>query len=211
MKSIFILIFILCFGPCSAQNTMCVNYKDGHTLEIPIDEVDCVTFTEKEPKPDEASLVGTWMWGRVERGYYEVLTFNEDATYLGYDYYMDYGFDTNTYGTYYHNGIMLNLWSNGYGYRRIYRWFVTSLTENALEVMTQMGSFVYYRVQPGTIALKVGEQKECEEGSAYVFADGMHVGIEGNKLTGKMPGVSYVQKYNAAENVITAHKVTVEH
>lgn len=57
----------------------------------------------------------------------------------------------------------------------------------------------------------MGEQKECEEGCTYVFADGMHVGIEGNKLTVKMPGVSYVQKYNAAENVITAHKVTVEH
>ena len=194
-----------------AQNTMRIHYKDGVKQDILIDQIEYVSFVEKSEPAEEYSLVGTWMWGRTERGYYEVLTFNEDATYLGYDYYMDYGFDTNTYGTYYHNGIMLNLWSNGYGYRRIYRWFVTSLTDNALEVMTQMGSFVYYRVQPGIVTLKVGEQKECEEGCTYVFADGMHVGIEGNKLTGKMPGVSYVQKYNAAENVITAHKVTVEH
>ena len=193
-----------------AQNTMRIHYNDGVKQDILIDQIEYVSFVEKSEPAEEYSLVGTWMWGRTERGYYEVLTFNEDATYLGYDYYMDYGFDTNTYGTYYHNGIMLNLWSNGYGYRRIYRWFVTSLTENALEVMTQMGSFVYYRVQPGIVTLKVGEQKECEEGCAYVFADGMHVGIEGNKLRGKMPGVSYVQKYNAAENVITAHKVMVE-
>ena len=37
------------------------------------------------------------------------------------------------------------------------------LTENALDVMTRMGRFTYYRLQPGMIHLQVGgEPLGCE-------------------------------------------------
>ena len=59
------------------------------------------------------------------------------------------------------------------------------LTENALEVMTQMGSFSYYRIQPEVYSLKIGEESYiCEGGGHYVFTDEVKVMDIGSKLKG---------------------------
>lgn len=182
--------------------------KDGSISEIPIERIDSITFVEREK--EEVSLIGEWFWGSKEKGYYEVLAFKEDRTYIGYDYYLEYGSDTWTYGTYMANGIMLNLWSNGYGYRHTYRWFVTGLTENALEVMTQMGSFIYYRIQPEVYSLKIGnELYACKDGDYYVFTDGVKVSNSNGKLEGLSEGTTYILKYDAGSGLILAYKVIV--
>ena len=106
---------------------------------------------------------------------------------------------------------MLNLWSNGYGYHRTYRWFVTGLTENALEVMTQMGLFIYYRIQPEIYSLKVGEESYiCNDGDYYIFTDDVKVSGNGEKLKGISEGTTYILKYNAESGLIMAYKVIVE-
>ena len=212
MNRLYVLLILSVFlcHKMIAQNTMCINYKDGSVYEVPIERIDSITFIEKKDAQNEATLIGEWLWGSKEKGYYEVLTFNEDRTYTGYDYYLDYGFDTWTYGTYMANGIILNLWSNVYGYLRMYRWFVSTLTENALEVMTQMGSFIYYRVQSGTYSLKVGEEShECLDGEYYVFTDGAKVSDNEGKLKGIAEGVSYILKYDIKSGLIMAYKVIV--
>ena len=213
LKSLLTSIFIIIIF-CSvsfAQNTMLINYKGGSISEVPIERIDSITFVEKNEEAQEVPLFGEWFWGSKEKGYYEVLTFNEDRTYTGYDYYLDYGFDTWTYGTYMVNCIMLNLWSNGYGYRRTYRWYVTGLTENALEVMTQMGSFIYYRIQPEVYSLKVGEELYlCKDDDYYVFVDGVKVLGHDGKLKSVSEGTTYILKYNAESGLIMAYKVIVE-
>ena len=204
-----LVTFFFC-SKCDAQNTMRIKYKDGGISEILIESIDSITFVERNAEQEEASLIGEWFWGNREMGYYEVLTFNEDRTYIGYDHYLDYGFDTWTYGTYMTNGMMLNLWSNGYGYHRTYRWFVTGLTENALEVMTQMGNFIYYRIQPEVYSLKVEEELyACKDGDYYVFTDGIKVSESNGILKGISKGTTYVLKYKAESGLILAYKVVV--
>ena len=205
-----IIVFVLSISQIDAQNTMRIHYKNGITHDFSINEIDSITFAENK-EAEEVSLLGAWFWGSKEKGYYEVLTFYKDRSYIGYDYYMEYGFDTWTYGTYMENGIMLNLWSNGYGYRRTYRWFVTALTENALEVMTQMGGFTYYRIQSEVYSLRVGEESyDCNEADYYVFTDGTKVtDIDGRKLKGISEGTTYILKYNATSGLIIAYKVIV--
>ena len=213
MNRLYVLLILSVFlcHKMIAQTTMCINYKDGSVYEVPIERIDSITFIEKKDAQNEATLIGEWLWGSKEKGYYEVLTFNEDRTYTGYDYYLEYGFDTWTYGMYMANGIMLNLWSNGYGYRRTYRWFVSALTENALEVMTQMGGFTYYRVQPEIYSLKVGEESyECSGGDYYAFTDEAIVSNNEGRLKGISEGVSYILKYDAKSGLIMAYKVIVE-
>lgn len=206
-----ILIVIISSSESFAQNTMRINYKDGSISEVSIERIDSITFVEREVEQKNVSLIGEWLWGNKEKGYYEVLTFKEDRTYTGYDYYLDYGFDTWTYGTYMTNGIILNLWSNGYGYRRTYRWFVAGLTEKALEIMTQMVSFVYYRIQPEVYSLKVGEKSyECKDGDYYVFVDGVKVLNDKGKLKGVCEGITYILKYYEESGLIMAYKVIVE-
>ncbi len=211
MNRLYVLLILSVFlcHKMIAQTTMCINYKDGSVYEVPIERIDSITFIEKKDAQNEATLIGEWLWGSKEKGYYEVLTFNEDRTYTGYDYYLEYGFDTWTYGMYMANGIMLNLWSNGY--RRTYRWFVSALTENALEVMTQMGGFTYYRVQPEIYSLKVGEESyECSGGDYYAFTDGAKVSNNEGWLKGISEGVSYILKYDAKSGLIMAYNVIVE-
>lgn len=211
IRLLSIVILIVIASQVVAQNTMRIKYKDGSVHETLIDRIDSISFVEKSKEPHETSLIGEWFWGNKEKGYYEVLTFNEDRTYTGYDYYLEYGFDTWTYGTYMVSGAMLILWSNGYGYRRTNRWFITTLTENALEVMTQMGSFIYYRVQPEIYSLKVGmESYECIGGDYYVFTDGLKVSDNEGKLKGIIEGTTYILKYDAKSAVIVAYKVIVE-
>lgn len=146
-----ILLFFLLFASAlslSAQNTMRVALKDGTCVDIPIEQIDSVTFvTTEEGETQSVSLVGTWYWESQEQGYSETLTFNADGSFTCLDRYFGYGFDSSTYGTYMFFGSMLNLRSNGYGYNRYYQWMVTELTESKLTVMTRMGSFTYTRVK----------------------------------------------------------------
>lgn len=177
-----------------------------------IEQIDSITFVDGSDLPVyERSLVGSWLWGDTEAGYYELLTFNDDKTYTGYDYYFTYGFDTMTYGWYVRMGSMLTLQSNGFGYNRRYNWFVIGLTSNALDVMTKMGQFIYYRLQPEVLHLQVdGESLACEEGDSFVFADGVIASIVDGKLKGITKGTTYIEKYNAEKNTSRAYKVVVE-
>ena len=190
---------------------MRINYKDGSMSEVSIEQIDSITFVEQSEVAHEATLVGEWLWGNVEQGYYELLNFNEDNTYTGYDNYFTYGFDTMTYGWYFQNGTMLSLQSNGYGYNRRYNWFIIGMTQNALDVMTKMGRFTYYRVQSDVYSLRVGEESYgCSEDDYYVFTDGTKVtDIDGEKLKGISEGTTYCLRYNAASGLIMAYKVVV--
>lgn len=210
---VFILCVLLSIGTL-AQSHVRVHYKNGSRADIPIETFDSLTFVDAEVDSagvGRAELTGEWLWGSVEQGYYELLAFNTDYTYTGYDNYFTYGFDTWTYGFYSQYGTMLTMWSNGYGYQRRYNWFVTALSENALEVMTKMGPFTYYRLQPEMVRLKVGgEPLSCGEGDSFVFADGVIAAIEDNKLKGIAKGTTYIQKYDAATKKILSYKVVVE-
>ncbi len=116
-----------------------------------------------------------------------------------------------TYGWYMQMGSMLTLQSNGFGYNRRYNWFILGLTDNALDVMTKMGRFFYYRVQPEVLRLKVGGGPlVCENGDSFVFADGIIVHIVQGGLQGVTKGTTYVQKYIAETNQKIAYKVVVE-
>ncbi len=195
-----------------AQNVMQITYKDGSVAEIPVERIDSITFIEKTTIPTTvATLEGRWFWGKTQAGYCELLTINADRTYTGYDLYLDYGFDSQTYGTWTQNGIMLNLWSNGYGYKRMYRWFIMGLTENALEVMTQMGNFIYYRVQPEVIRLTAGGAPlAAGSDEQFVFADGIYASIADGQLKGLRAGTTYVQRLTISTNTIKAYQVIVE-
>ena len=193
-----------------AQNTMRIHNIDGSVYEIPIEDVDSISFVEKDIEQQQTLLVGEWLWGNQDQGYYEVLTFNEDKTFTGYDNYFSYGFDTMTYGFYSQNGAMLTLWSNGFGYNRHYNWYVMGLSDNALEVMTKMGPFTYYKLQPCTIRLKVGESLACNEGESFIFADSVVAKIENEKLIGISFGMTYIEMFITASNTILAYMVFVE-
>lgn len=130
-----------------AQNTMRVTQKDGTTLDIPIGNIDSITFVTIEEPESKTSICGTWYWVSQEQGYSETLTFNADGTFTCPDHYFGYGFDSQTYGTYMFFGSMLNMRSYGYGYNRNYQWMVTELTEEKLTVLTKMGSFTYTKIK----------------------------------------------------------------
>lgn len=209
-RSVIILCCLLGLSiACSAQNNMRIHYKGGAVSDIPVEEIDSITFVQKETPAEEVTLIGSWFWGSVEQGYYELLTFNEDRTYTGYDYYFAYGFDTMTYGWWTQIGAMITLQSNGFGYQRRYNWYVTELTENALGVMTKMGPFTYYKVQPETLTLQVNGTLTCQEGDSFVFADGVRATIQDNKLVGLISGETYIQKYIAASKQILSYKLIV--
>lgn len=207
----FLLLSVLLYQETAVQNTMRISYTDGNTLEIPIGQIDSISFIEKTADSFEASITDAWFWGSQEQGYYEVLIFNEDRTYTGYDNYFSYGFDTMTYGYWGQIGAMLTLQSNGFGYQRRYNWYIADLTENALAVMTKMGPFTYYRLHPDTIHLKVGESMPCDNGESFIFADGVTVIIaDDGALAGVLPGTTYVEKYITLTNSIFAYKVIVK-
>lgn len=204
------LLLAICVS-VNAQTHFRIHYKGGSHTDVSIALIDSITFVDGDTIPKVAELVGSWMWGSMEQGYYELLTFNDDQTYTGYDNYFTYGFDTMTYGWYSQWGAMLTLQSNGFGYQRRYNWFVMGLSENALDVMTKMGPFAYYKLQPEVITLQTGGKPlACADGDSYIFADSMTVRITDNKLQGVAEGVTYIQKYIAAKDVIVAYKVVVE-
>lgn len=196
----------------NAQNHMRIHHKGGGHSDVAIEQIDSITFVDVSDLPEnDGSLVGSWLWGDAEAGYYELLTFNDDKTYTGYDNYFTYGNDTMTYGWYMQMGSMLTLQSNDFGYNRRYKWFVMGLTDNALDVMTKMGRFVYYRLQPEVLHLQVdGEPLVCENDDNFVFADGVVALIAEGGLQGVAKGVAYVQKYVSETNQIVAYKVIVE-
>jgi hypothetical protein len=191
---------------------MRIHYKNGGHSDVAIEQVDSITFVKGSDAPAaEVSIVGSWLWGNQDQGYYELLTINDDHTYTGYDNYFSYGFDTMTYGWWAQIGAMIILQSNGFGYQRRYNWYITELTENALGVMTKMGPFTYYKLQPETLHLQVNGMLSCEDGDSFVFADGVTVSIlNNNKLVGLSAGVTYIQKYIASINSISSYKVIVE-
>ncbi len=208
-----ITVFLNSFFVLKAQNTMRVHCKDNTILDISISRIDSITFVEdnqQEGNTGTGSLEGTWMWGTLESGYYELLTFNADRTYMGCDCYFEYGFESYSYGTYVNNGIMLNLWKSGYGYRQTYRWFISCLTENALEVVTQLGKYLYYRVRPEPIYIAQGHYWECPLGNSFVFADGVVVRIENGMLYGVSQGTTYIQMFETSSGLVFAYKVVVQ-
>jgi hypothetical protein len=208
------LSLLLCNVALMAQNAMRVHYKDGREQDIPIEQVDSVTFIKGDDTASdpvgEIGITGSWLWGSQEQGYYELLTINEDRTYTGYDNYFSYGFDLMTYGWWAQIGAMISLQSNGFGYQRRYNWYITELTESALGVMTKMGPFTYYKLQPEVIHIHKSGYLECGVGEEYVFADGLKVRIEDNKLHAISEGTTYILKYIAAPNLTYAYKVVVE-
>jgi len=209
-----LVLLVFTMGVCGihAQTHMRIHHKGGEHSDVPIEQIDSITFVDGSDLPvNEESLMGSWLWGDTEAGYYELLTFNEDRIYTGYDNYFTYGFDTMTYGWYKQMGSMLTLQSNGYGYNRHYNWFVMGLTGNALDVMTKMGRFVYYRLQPEVIRLKLGGSPLAfSNGDSFVFADGVVARITEEGLQGVSMGTTYVQLYIAESNCIIAYKVVVE-
>ena len=208
---IAIVVLLLSNISLVAQNAMRIHYKSGTEQDIPISEIDSVTFVNKATSEEDMSLTGSWLWGNKEAGYYELLTFDDDHTYIGYDNYFMYGFETMTYGWYSLYGNMLNLQSNGFGYQKRYNWFVLGLTGNALEVMTKMGGFIYYKVQPETLHLSVSEEYSgLAENDSVFFADGVVVKVVGNKLHGLIHGITYVLVRKESEDKIFAYKVDVK-
>ena len=191
---------------------MRIHYKDGTRVDIPIETIDSLTFVEEtadSTASERAELTGSWLWGSQEQGYYELLTFNEDRTYTGYDNYFTYSFDTWTYGWYAQLGTMLTLQSNGYGYQRRYNWFVIGLSPNALEVMTKMGSFIYYRLQPNTLTLTTGSPLPLPDGDTIVFTDDVIVKSDGTTLLPLNLGTTYILVHHKATDQILAYKVEV--
>lgn len=194
-----------------AQTHMRIHHKGGGYSDMSIEQIDSITFVEGSDLPaNEGSLVGSWLWGNSEMGYYELLTFNDDNTYTGYDNYFTYGFDTMTYGWYMQMGSLLTLQSNGFGYNRRHNWFVMGLTDNAFDVTTKMGRFVYYKLQPDIIYLHLEEERLAgDDGISFVFADGVIASIIDGKLKGMAIGTTYIQKYVAKSNLILSYKVIV--
>lgn len=211
MKSINgIFAMLLCCVSLMAQNAMRVHYKDGTEQDIFLSQIDSVTFVEMYEPEEEVTLTGGWLWGRRESGYYELLVFNDDYTYTGYDRYFTYGFDTMTYGFYSQYGTMLTLWSNGFGYQYRYNWYIMGLTANAFTVMTKMGAFTYYKLQPEVIRLSnPGSYMELDDGDSIVFTDGAVVRADANKLHAIASGTTYVLIRKAEEDKIFAYKMVV--
>lgn len=209
---VFTIACLLTTGKSLCQTDIRVYFHNGHNEDFPIEEIDSISFVDKDDETHtEISLLGSWLYGSTEMGYYELLTFNEDRSYLGYDNYFTYGLETETFGWYFDMGNMLTLQSNGFGYQRTHRWFVTSRTKNALEVMTQMGRFVYYKLQNEVIHLSVSSSPfVCKNGEECIFADGVIVKVSHNQLVGLTEGISYVLILQSATNTIMAYKVVVE-
>ena len=211
-RIISILLIFLCTG-MHAQTAMRIHCKNGTKVDVAVEEVDSVTFIEQGEgtgSEQAVELTGSWLWGDKDAGYYELLTFNSDKTYTGYDNYFTYGYDTMTYGFYGQVGTILSLWSNGFGYQHRYTWFITGLTDSALSVMTKMGPFTYYRLQPEVIHLKINDSISCMEDDSWLFTDGVTASINGKSLTALAKGETYVQKLLGATNSIVAFKVIVE-
>lgn len=211
MQRLILILFVIniCIK-IDAQVSMRIHYNNGQHTDIPTSIIDSLTFVTEDETQEESTLIANWFWGNRIKGYYELLTFNNNYTYTGYDYYFAYRFGTQTYGWYSHYGSMITVMSNGYGYQRRFNWFITTLTPNALEVITNMGSFTYYKLKDEILHLNVNESILCKDGDYFVFADGITATIEGNSLRGLSIGTTYVEKFSAKTGLIYAYKLIVE-
>ena len=207
---IVVVVLLLLCANIMAQNAMRMHYKDGTKLDVPITQIDSVTFVEKDTPEEDVSLIGDWLWGSKFSEYYELISFKDDYTFVAYDNYFTYGFNTMTYGWYLEYGNLLTLQSNGFGYSQKYTWFITGLTDNALAVMTKMGQFVYYKLQPEVFSLSVNEQMNCPIDGTIVFADGAVVNADGNRLIGLKEGSTYILIKRASDDKILAYKIIVK-
>ena len=192
-----------------AQNTLRIHYKNGTTADVTIADVDSLSFIEKTSEPATATLAGSWFWGNVEAGYYELATFNADNTFTAYDNMFSFGYETSAYGWYSQLGNMLVMRAYGYGYLRRYNWFVSTLTDNQLTVITEMGPFTYYRLQPDVIYMKVGDTLPLSQGDTLVFADGVTLQAANNSLKALLPGTTYILKSITATGHTWGYKVVV--
>ena len=89
MKKILLSIgMIALMLPLSAQAHMRIHHKGGGHSDVPIAQIDSITFVDSDDMHvEEVKLTGSWLWGNAETGYYESLTFNKDKTYTCYDNY----------------------------------------------------------------------------------------------------------------------------
>lgn len=203
-------VTVLFCNVIKAQKQLRIYHKDGCNYGIPITEIDSITFTDGDSiLTDERKMAGSWLWDNTEVGYYELLTFNTDNTYTAYDNYFMYGFDIKTYGWYWQYGSILKLSSEGYGYNNQYTWFVVAMTTNALDVMTKMGKFTYYRINKKPINIKIGDSLECQFDEKFVFADNVIVCIIDDKIFGIKEGITYIQKMDHTGEIV-AYKIIVE-
>ena len=203
---ITICLTVLCIS-AYAQNTLRIHYKNGTTADVTIADVDSLSFVEKTSEPATATLAGSWFWGSVEAGYYELATFNTDNTFTAYDNMFSFGYETSAYGWYSQLGNMLVMRAYGYGYLRRYNWFVSTLTDNQLTVITEMGPFTYYRLQPDVIYMKVGDTLPLSQGETLVFADGVTLQAANNSLKALLPGITYILKSITATGQTWGSKV----
>lgn len=206
---LFLFLLFMCFQS-EAQTYMRIHQKDGKHLDVMTEQIDSITFVDTEEQSIETELKGCWLWGNFEAGYYELLTFNDDKTYVGYDNYFTYGFDTTTYGFFSLYSTLLTLWSNGFGYQHRYNWYITGLSTNALSVMTKAGPFTYYRLQPEPIRMALGEILSFDDDVSVVFADNIIVHYEDKILKALSQGETYILKKYASSNLIEAFKVIVK-
>lgn len=206
---LFLFLLFMCFQS-EAQTYMRIHQKDGKHLDVMTEQIDSITFVDTEEQSIETELKGCWLWGNFEAGYYELLTFNDDKTYVGYDNYFTYGFDTTTYGFFSLYSTLLTLWSNGFGYQHRYNWYITGLSTNALSVMTKAGPFTYYRLQPEPIRMAIGEILSFDDDVSVVFADNIIVHYEDKILKALSQGETYILKKYASSNLIEAFKVIVK-
>lgn len=209
-RKIAFICLLLCNVTLEAQNTMRVHYKDGTIQDMSISQIDSLTFVDKNAPEEELALSGSWLWGNKNAGYYELITFNDDHTYTGYDNYFSIGSDSWTYGWYTQTGSMLTLQSNGYGYNRLYNWYVVGLWTNALEVITKMGSYTYFRLQKEIIHISLAEPFYFANGDTIIFYDDVFVRGIDNKLNGIAQGTSYVLVSIAISNETLAYKIIIE-
>lgn len=211
-RHVLILVFLMLNIVLCAQNQVRIHYTDGSTTDIPINQIDSITFVKGDSETVvETELAGSWLWGQAEAGYYELLTFHNDHAYEGYDNYFMYGYHSTTYGWYSQQGTLLFLQSNGFGYFTRYTWFLMGLSGNALDVMTKMGRFTYYRVQPDVIRMRVGDSLSCNAGEAFVFTDGVTVSTtDAGLLQALSSGTTYILKRSQPSALILAYKVIVE-
>lgn len=210
MKRLFVAICltVLCMS-VFAQNTLRIHYKNGTTADVTITDVDSLTFIEKTNETATVSLAGSWFWGSVEAGYYELAAFNADNTFTAYDNMFSFGYETSAYGWYSQLGSMLVMRAYGYGYLRRYNWFVSTLTDNQLTVITEMGPFTYYRLQPDVIYMRVGDALALSAAEAIVFADGVTLQASDGALKALISGTTYILKA-ASDGKIWGFKVIVD-
>ena len=82
MNRLIISLFLLSFSLISTAQTHLHIYQKGNaTLDIPLTQIDSITFVDVDKALENAGLAGSWLWGSTEAGYYEFLTFNDDHNY----------------------------------------------------------------------------------------------------------------------------------